>query len=378
MKRPRDGKAARPSAVRSHAQWAAQVRAAALRRSAPGAEDAAAAFDALSADQQWTIITEIVMSRTGELLRAYPDALDVMAGHRRRRRGSGGGSLVPEPCLKFLVRRKWPRGKRGPQERRIPDRLLAYGGVEGPRRLYAVRTDVEGTEAHVRVQAQGAPVVVTWKGARAHGALACTLRRSTTGETLFSLGCRHVLSLTQSFPDSSPVNLPVGLDDQAGVVGATRRIEGLLREASAGPSFDAQLLEVSNVEAVRVALAGLGASSIGRDGIPPQRFMILTPRGLIGATFSAVVRDRPVYTVGTKRIQHEILFESEPDQATGEGASGSPVVTEDGAVLLGMHVAGTGQHRPPLAYMIPAGKLFDPGQYTGVDAGETWALVPSP
>jgi hypothetical protein len=345
----------------------------------PGAREAAAAFDALSAEQKWTIITEIVVSRAGELLRAYPDALDVMAGHRRRRHGTGGGRLVPEPCLKFLVRKKWRRGKPGPLGQRIAERVLAYGGIEGERRLYAVRTDVEGTEARARVSAQGAPVAVAWKQASTRGALACALRRSTTGDTLFGVGCRHVLSLTQSFPTSSPVNLTVGLDAPAGAaIGATRRIEGLLREAEDGPSFDAQLLEVTNVGAFRVALGGLGASTVGRDAIPPLRFVILTPGGPIGATFSAVVRDRPVYTVGTRRIQHDVLFESEPDRATGEGASGSPVVTEDGSVLLGMHVAGTGAQQPPLAYMIPAEKLLDPDQYTGVPGPETWTLVPSP
>ena len=378
-RRARGGKGARPTTARSHAQWATQVRAAALRRSAPGSREAAAAFDALPSEQKWTIITEIVVSRTGELLHAYPDALDVVAGHRRRRHRSGAGRLVPEPCLKFLVRRKWSRGKPGPHGRRIPERVLAFGGLEGQRRLYAVPTDVESTEAHARVTAQGASVAVAWKQASARGALACALRRSTTGEALFSMSCRHVLSLSQSFPSSSPVNLTVGLEAPAGaVVGATRRIEGLLREAANGPSFDAQLLEVTNVEAVRVALAGFGASRVDHDEIPPHRFVILTPRGPIGATFSAVVRNRPVYTVGTRLIQHEVLFESEADQATGEGASGSPVVTEDGNVLLGMHVAGTGEQQPPLAYMIPAAKLFDPEQYTGVPGEETWTLVPSP
>ena len=378
-RRPRVGEVAPRSAVRSHARWATEVRAAALRRSASGSREAAAAFDALPAEEKWTIITEIVVSRTGELLRAYPDTLDVVAGHRRRRHRSGAGRLVPEPCLKFLVRRKWPRSKPGSHGRRIPERVLAFGGIGGQRRLYAVPTDVESTEAHARVRAQGASVAVAWKQAIARGALACALRRSTTGETLFGMSCRHVLSLSQSFPSSSPVNLTVGLDAPAGtVVGATRRIEGLLREAADGPSFDAQLLEVTDVEAVRVALAGFGASTVDHDEIPPHRFVILTPRGPVGAAFSAVVRNRPVYTVGTRLIQHEILIESEADRATGEGASGSPVVSEDGNVLLGMHVAGTGAQQPPLAYMIPAAKLFDPGQYTGVPGEETWTLVPSP
>jgi hypothetical protein len=359
------------------------VRAAALARSATGVGDAATAFDGLSVEQKWVIITEIVLSRTGELLRAYPDALDVTAGHRRRRHRSGGGRLIREPCVKFLVSRKWSQGKPGPRDRRIPGRLLAYGGVEGQRRLYAVPTDVEGTEAHAQVRAQGFSVVVAWEKegipASSSGALACALRRSTTGETLFSLSCRHVLSLSESFPTSNPANLPVRLEAPAGaVVGATSRIEGPLREASNGRSFDAQLLAVTDVLALRAALAGLGVSTVGRDTVPPHRFKILTPNEPIGATFSAVVRDRPVYTVGTRQIQHEILFESEPDKATDDGSSGSPVVTEDGRILLGMHVAGTGEHQPPLAYMIPAEKLFDPKQYTGVSGPETWTLVPSP
>lgn len=375
----RRAKAIIEASVRHHARWSRKTRAAALARRPPGEQNAVAAFDALPLEDKWQLVDEVVTTRTHELLLAYANAVDVMTGHRRAR---GRLSHSPEPCVKFLVRRKWKKREAMVSPRRIPSRLLTYGINGGRRSLYAVPTDVEETAARALVRAHGSNISVTMETARARGHVACALRRSSVnGNRLFALSCRHVLSLSQSFPNSSPTGLIVRLNGApGGTVGVTTGIEGLLRDSSEGRSFDAQLFEVreAEVEALRVALAGLGASDIFREDTLPHRFVVLSPDGPVAATLSGIVRDRPVYMIGPRWISHEVLIESEPDESLHGGDSGSPVVSEDGAVLLGMHIAGTEGGRKALAYMIPASRLFDVRQYSDTDTSETWTLVAVP
>src|SRR5688572_9823134 len=143
---------------RRHSQWVTEVRAAALSRVAHGVNEAREAFDALDAEQKWRLVEEIVTTRTRELLCAYPDAVDVMAGHRRKR---GRLATAPDPCVKFLVKKKWSRRKRGPSQRKIPQELLTYGWARGQRTLYAVPTDVEKTKIRSGVRPHGSRVTVT-------------------------------------------------------------------------------------------------------------------------------------------------------------------------------------------------------------------------
>jgi hypothetical protein len=62
------------------------------------------------------------------------------------------------------------------------------------------------------------------------------------------------------------------------------------------------------------------------------------------------------------RILHSTIVESKAH--TEPGDSGSPVVTTDGATLLGMHIAGGGGR----AFMIPAYDLLDPKKYHRMDS----------
>jgi hypothetical protein len=346
------------------------MRSAAITRATHGDPETVEAFHALGLQEKWRLVEDIVVTRRAELVRAYPDAIDVMAAQRRRR---GRLSAAAEPCVKFLVEKKW-RGRRTRRtDRHIPAVLLAALREGDHRRVYGVPTDVEEIGGRARVRPHGASVMVERATASEEGVLTCAVRR---GSATFALGCRHVLSLSESFPTASPTGLAVTLAKPPGLqIGVTSGVEGLLRDADHGESFDAQLVEVTSNEALRLALGGLGVTRLASDEMPPHRFFVLTPDGLVGATFSGTVRHRPAYTLGPRWIQHDLLFEYQPDESLHPGDSGSPVVSEDGTVLLGMHVAGTTDHQPPLAYMIPAHHLLDPRRYTGADTTEAWTLA---
>jgi hypothetical protein len=53
-----------------------------------------------------------------------------------------------------------------------------------------------------------------------------------------------------------------------------------------------------------------------------------------------------------------------------EGHSGSPVTTNDGGTLLGMHIAGGKVH----AFMIPAWHLFQSARYENIAPTEQLSL----
>jgi hypothetical protein len=57
---------------------------------------------------------------------------------------------------------------------------------------------------------------------------------------------------------------------------------------------------------------------------------------------------------------------------TGDGDSGSPVVSQDGTMLLGMHIAGN--KGTGLCIMIPAWALLSQSNYQFVGNEEAWAL----
>src|SRR5713101_4351318 len=105
-----------------HKRWVRKVRAAALQR-ARMAEQSALSFDQLSREQKWLIVCDLVATRSGDLLRAYPDAVDIVAGYRRVRQAPRGTTIVPDPRVKVLVKQKWPPNRPGPERRRIPERL---------------------------------------------------------------------------------------------------------------------------------------------------------------------------------------------------------------------------------------------------------------
>lgn len=373
----------RPRRLKENSLWAASVRQEALSRTIVASREARRVFDReLTPQQQMNAVREIVETRTSELCRVYPGIVDVSFGFRLRRDRSGKRQrIVPQPCVRFLVARKWDTKRPIKEEESIPSRLLTYCTVGVQRKLCAVPTDIEDSRLHEKTIAHGTPQAITvqWKDSIAGGVINCLVERDRFPEVPFAVGCRHVLSLSALFFNSTSWGASVRVDG-GNIIGLTRAIAGILQEAPSR-SFDAQLFEVTDLLALRDGTDGTWcmryATSI--DDMPAE-YQILTPHGILSARFvESIPRGRPLYRIGNIWIAHDVqLIRSQPKQATKEGDSGSPVVTKDGEMLLGMHVAGineideNGVHTVA-AYMIPVWHLLDPANYSGVGS-EKWKL----
>jgi hypothetical protein len=361
--------------------WMALTEAS-TRSWAPGdIKQARRVFDhLLTPAEQMSVVREVVETRATELVRAYRNIIDVGFGfRRRRRRRSGEYQIVTTPCVHFVVKRKWAAGTEESPEGKIPERLFAYCWIGRERRLCAVPTDVEDARAFAMALPQTDNIEVTFREASVRGAVACGLQRGDD-QKAFALSCRHLLSLSDVYGTEPTWGASVTVE-AAGAqtyLGKTRAIAGTLQEAPA-PSFDAQLLEVTSLDALRFALDGIQLSSYTAGYLDlPHRFSIHTPRGEVGASFFGFRYDSPLYTLRQiGYISHTMLIVSVPDTPTEPGDSGSPVVSQkqDG-VLVGMHIAGVDNGEGNrFAYMIPAWQLFDPANYNGAANSEKWTIL---
>ena len=335
--------------------------------------EASETFAHLLLPEQLAVAREIVETRAPELARAYPGIIDISFGYRRRRnRRTRRLDIVKAPCVRFIVRHKWPRREKHKHER-IPSRLFAYWTIDGRRRLCAVPTDVESASSFTSPHAQAEPIRAHWKTSTADGAIACALTRDSQPATTFALSCRHVLSLTDLYCHEPTWGAAVTVKPDV-LVGPTVAVAGQLQNPP-DRSFDAQLLESVNNSALGEALGGLTLSGYakGYDDLPDEWF-IRTPSLTIAARKLGFVYDRPYYVGCVGTVVHYLLVESTVDTPTEGGHSGSPVVSApDGGVFLGMHVAGM-DNGPGnrFAYMIPAWQLFDPSNYDGAANSEIW------
>jgi hypothetical protein len=328
---------------------------------------------------QLQVAEEIVLTRAQELRLAYANVAHVTFGHRRVRDSrTKRHCVVPTPCVRFLVARKWPKGGKKRVAGRIPGHLLAFCIVGGERRLCAVPTDVEDARIHRRVRAQGTAVAAIWEESQEFGTIACAVRRDTFPDRVYGVSCRHVLSLSAKFFDETTWGARVQVQtDNTPTIGPTRAVAGPL---GASNSFDAQLVEATNRQALRAALGVLVPTQYARGVAElPATYVIHTPSGTIGAAF-VDFPPAPVYDVGGHPIGHRTLVQSQPDDGTNAGTSGSPVISRDGRTLLGMHVAGKAEIDPQghfitLSYMIPAWELLKPANYANAGNHETWTLV---
>lgn len=333
----------------------------------------------LTPAEQMSVVQEVVETRAAELVRAYRNVIDVSFGYRRRRsQRTGGYQIVRTPCVRFVVRRKWQRGAEEDPEAKIPERLFAYCWVKGQRCLCAVPTDVEDARAFAVTRPQGGRIEVNFREASVDGSIACGVRRSVD-DRAFALSCRHVLSLSEAYPNEPTWGAAVTVSADGGPtrLGKTRSIAGTLQKAPR-ESFDAQLLEVTSLDALRLALGGIRISTYasGLDDLP-DRVSILTPRGDVGAHKLGFILGSPVYIVGQiGEIQHRMLVQTVPDTPTQAGDSGSPVVSQARKeMLLGMHIAGVDNGEGNrFAYVIPAWQLFDPENYNGAANSEKWKI----
>lgn len=338
-------------------------------------------FRGLSRRRQFTLIEELLLTRSDELLRAYPGLLAVGHGFRRRRthaRDSMGEIVRAERCVLFLVRKKWKR--RGSQLRRLPAHLYCHDLIRGRRTLLAIPTDVSES---LPLQANASPEAVDVADRVAHGVLTCLVDCTLVDGTRErrALSCRHVLSLSgirSPEPDSVPVR------HNGALIGDTLAIRGEL-SATDPAGFDAQAMRVSTPAAAhRCVFAAIWPRGhVSHAGEFESSMWLQLPRddGAIRVNYRGVWPVMRVsYGSGAAGFVASVgpLVEVElvGNQKTLPGDSGSPLVIGYAKPrLAGMHIAGNpddGNGRA-LSYCIPAYALMDPGNYAGAH-GEQWTL----
>src|SRR5262249_47487077 len=255
-------------------QWEAKAGAAAHRHAAAAAKalsrryaaivaEAARVFDKeLTPPQRMMIAEEIVVARAAELRLAYPNVIGVSFGFKRVvNREKRQHEIKQKPCVRFLVRHKWPKGtKARGKKSAIPSRLLAMVTIGDRRVLCAVPTDVEDRRMYAHVVPHVAQVTAKWSDATSSGVLACALTRDRFPEKTFALSCRHLVSLSERYFNGrvSGATVYLGTGTDGTVLGQGANARGSL---GVGISFDAQLVEIeptdAALEALRTSLAGM-------------------------------------------------------------------------------------------------------------------------
>lgn len=400
--------------TRPRREWLREVESASLARRHPEEDEAAARFDAIeSTARKMALVREIVATRSAELTLAYRNVVMVTAGFKSRRSEDGVDEVHPQPCVIFVVKRKWPAGAAGRAEQALPSRLLCYGGAGAERRLYAVPTDVQPAAAFHGAVARSTSCVRVDDpdpGFRLPGTLTCGVRASgATGTPALALSAMHVLSPVAAQP------LPAA-DAGLTAIGAGTSIRGRSTswgghiDGETGTGFDVQLAAIDDLHWFNTAFGGL-ALAPGRPSIETladfdelaarMRFQILAPanhpdqlgieREPMLAQFTDMVPQE--LTVGyqvrfrgvfqTVAIRHRELVRLrvlDACPAPLSGDSGSAVVSwwPDGAMMLaGMFIAShgaTGSER--VCYVLPAWQLFDTVNWSSLPPG-TAALTPT-
>lgn len=354
---------------------------------------ATAVFRRLGRERQFLLVQKVVAERERALRLAYPAVLSVGFGFKTRgSEGRAERNLVRTPCVVFEVARK---RKLLPTSRRLIPRFLLERVEEGGAlRLCAVPTDVKPSiEFGAPVPhlgdfpisfPHGIAVSGLHEGPDATaGAVACIIRRSS-GNERYAVGCRHVLSRSlEDDPDIASGCDVNGATDEWPFVGRTTAIRGAFEDAPK-PSFDAQLMRVSQSDGWDTLFAGISFSLQDEFLTGPEKvtnaLWVATPRAdergrrvFIGIRFIDWVRLRPMrYMLGGRQqqIAHELAIHGcAVGSALQPGDSGSPaVLTRRGSMLVGMYLGGDGVH----AYFIPAWQLLTPGNY-GLDEPD-WVL----
>lgn len=336
------------------------------------------AWQRLSRKRKLETITEIVITRSTELKAAYHGVTGVAVGFRTRGAPNQNRQRrYDEPCVRFLVERKWEKrnARDAPRQGEIPGQLwaLAAGGKYRP--LCAVPTDV-ASRASLRAHDGCDRGLVRLSSAAlpercASGMVACVLRINGGSERL-ALSCTHVFGLRHA-TDTFPVGARVTERATGQPVATIVRRHGVLLEVPPAVSFDAALAVVDG-----------SASAVAR-AIPK----VASTKWLQGASELADGRTCTIHTqdaqltcqITGEQYPGELELEYEfPDGArhlvsfavrtleftvnngeTDVGDSGSPVTDHTGK-FVGMHIGGAGNR----SFVIPAFELLDPSQYIGI------------
>jgi hypothetical protein len=351
----------------------------------------------------------VAQTRGAELTLAYRNVVAVAAGFRRRRTAEGS-QLGRTPCVVFIVKRKLDQQALPTSDpQHLPRWLLTHTELDGQRVVVALPTDVQradgfsGAQAHARQggvwsEQDGLPFE--------RGAVACAVALRHGGATeLCLLSAQHVMTpcvdVGQKFLQA---DLPLrALDGQgqrqpgAVPIATTRPWGGLLRgdEDPDQPSFDVQL--------ARLDAAGAAAEVVGAPGLSAARpwlrsatellqcagktLQIVVPvnhpevqgRAPLPARLDALLPSPFAIRYQLRRgddrqqlwVYHRDLIKLDVGGTVWprSGDSGSAVVLRqgDGVTLVGLYIGGSNA----AAYVIPAWRLFDPGQYWSLPVGAT-------
>lgn len=407
-----------------------RIEARSLQRDAAHGADAQRRWEALaSPSQRMALVREIVSTRASELTLAYGNVVAVVAGYKARRDAQGAEQLHPEPCVIFMVKRKWMPGDRLPDDRppdetvdprqQLPPHLLCYGpdpaqpARKAARCLYAVPTDVQLAARHIgaRTQAHGAIRVTDDEQRFAlPGTLTCgvRLRGAAMAESCFALSAMHVLSPVPKQTDAQGGANYTAISAADDIKGVSAGWGGHI-DADLGDGFDAQLTEIRDRRWFNAAFAPLKLSARQPFVAAPDLFDELAPthsfwivvhehqpnappgaRGVVQAQFSKIVGPAwPVIydvwhggkatPVGIAHPELLVLAVQADCAPPVNGDSGAAVVcaTDDGRVtLVGMYIAQGPPGAERDAYVLPAWQLFDPANWRHLPEG-TVALHPT-
>ena len=333
----------------------------------------------LSYQEQEELVTQVCETRQLELMRAFPDVLDVHLGYGVARNAVSGEQEIRDvPCVTFLVAQKWKKKAKGKRNRRLPRYLLAHWRLPEGWRTVAVPTDVDdGAELkNLSSQEFADQILIDQDSAALKGVATCALRRDTSSKTYF-LSCKHVLNLaSEIYPDNrwrASVSAAGDLSD----IGRTTSIAGDLKNDRLF-SFDAQLAEAENTENLIKALGGMEIERVARRPSDIRSsYFIRGPNGPVRARKQGYLTRRPLnYNDGKLHtVVHQQILESLcAPNSLRRGYSGAPITSkQDGGVLLGMHFAGTDRR----SFSIPAWHLFNPANYRRVSKHERWEVANS-
>lgn len=359
---------------------------------------ARAAFKSLGRQGQFLLAHEVVETREHELRLAYPDLVGIGFGFKSKRVESGRATrLIRTPCVVFEVKRKRQFTRAVGMGRKLPAFLYAYVGEAGSRRLCALPTDVKESAAYGKPAPHGdeldsdLPFGIVVRGLKpgvdgVGGTIACAVTRPSDPGRLYALSCRHVLGRSLEDDPDVASGCRVNVASMSGpFIGRTEKIRGTLLSTPA-PSFDAQLLRVSDKDALRMALVGLRFDPndpvLSGPEKAPNGFWVATPRSDANNRRLRIwitlidwpkLRSMPYkFRSGELAIAHTMVMHGEArDERLKPGDSGSPaVLVKAGGMLIGMYLGGDGFH----AYFIPGWQLLFPGNY-GLNAGEAWRVA---
>jgi hypothetical protein len=331
------------------------------------AAEALLTWASLEEPVQRQLAYEIAEARHDELCIAYPQAVSV--GHGFRKKGyrpstSGAvlraGKVTEEPCVIFTVKKKWKKTPGGSRSRdpkstarrgAIPPYLLTHAtGDDGRRILCAVPTDIRClAELKARPHAAAMRTDSTNPAVRPQlGMAACVVTRPDV-PGLFVMSCHHVFAMSvATTPRGSVAPGVIARLHAGGNIVGTLATDWIGRLSAGGASFDAALCQVaaSNVPALRLACSTRATRTTENPNFIPT-FCAMTNQN--GATINLrFVAEHFTFRgigyfggTGPQPVQPRVLeFFVESGPAPIGGDSGSAVMTRDGGEFVGMHLAG--------------------------------------